>query len=114
MYSAASPKENFDVVIPDANRYAATFGFTYPITKKLEFGATYLLELFEKRSIQNREYLAKNKVSNDGEYISFVHGFMTGFTYKFDKQLGDEKEAKVETPPPPKPIVTQPLPPQVQ
>ena len=97
VYSAASPKENFDAVLPDSNRYAVSTGFTYPITKKLDFTTIGFLNLFEKRSIENRESLAKNKVRIDGDYVSFIYAFMTGFTYKFGE--GGEEKPKIEDAP---------------
>lgn len=94
MYSAASPKENFDSVIPDSNRFAVSGGFTYPLTKKLDVTTIAFVNLWEKRSIENREHFAKNRVSNDGQYITFVYAVMTGFKYKFG--AGEEEKPKVE------------------
>jgi len=84
LYSDAAPTDTFDVVIPDSNRYATTFGMTYSITDKLDYTLTYLAILFERRSISNPGVLAKTGQSVDGEYLTFVHGIMTGFTYRFD------------------------------
>ncbi|PIW64525.1 MAG: hypothetical protein COW12_06055 [Candidatus Omnitrophica bacterium CG12_big_fil_rev_8_21_14_0_65_45_16] len=86
MYSAASPEDHFDAVIPDAARIAGTFGFTYNITKKLDFSATYLSLFFLERSIHNQAIIDKSGTSIDGKYSTFIHGFMTGFTYRFGDQ----------------------------
>ncbi len=83
LYSAASPTENFDAVIPDSNRLGLSSGFTYSLTKSLDITTIGFVSFFERRSISNREYFAKNRVSLDGEYTSISYGLMSGLTYRF-------------------------------
>ncbi len=105
LYSAAEPKENFDSVIPDSNRLGISNGFTYSITKKLDFTTMVFVNFFEKRSFENRVYLRKNGARNDGEVVTFLYGFMTGLTYKFGE--GVAEKPKVETAPESAPVVRQ-------
>lgn len=98
IYSAASPKENFDVVIPDSNRYALSGGLTYSLTKRIDITTIGFVQIFEKRSIENREILSKTKTRVDGEYITLNYAFMTGLTYKFGK-LEEEPKANIQNAP---------------
>jgi len=82
-YSNAAPEDTFDPVIPDSNRFAGTLGFTYKLTDSIDVSATYLLNYFQRRSVNNNLALAKSGVSVDGEYRTFLHGFMTGATWRF-------------------------------
>lgn len=82
-YAAVSPEDTFDPVIPDADRYSGTLGFTYSLSKSFDISATYLLEFFGKRSINNNLAFTKSGVSIDGEYKTLIHGFMTGATWRF-------------------------------
>lgn len=103
MYSDASPTENFDCVIPDSNRFGGTVGFTYSITKRLNFSTTGIAVLFQERSINNEEVLNKTGQSIDGVYSSAVLGFMSGFTYKF----GHIEEEPKTVAPAPAPLIKE-------
>ena len=96
-YTNAAPSDTFDAVIPDSNRFAGTLGFTYKVTKHLDFSTTYFAILFEGRSINNDLALAKSGTSIDGNYDTFIHGFMTGLTYRFGQGAEEGSVAESKT-----------------
>ncbi len=83
-YTAASPKDHFDNVIPDSNRLGGTFGFRYNIFKNTSLDFAYLAMLYTRRTISNPGVFSKTGLSIDGRYTTFTQEFMVNCTIRFD------------------------------